>query len=106
MPVCFISFSRYGPNVPASLSPATYSSAGSFAEGTVFGFGASSGVVVDDDDVVAAVIGVLRSLTINAVLAVGGAADVGLLSPAKTSVTTVYSKNSTATTATAAATRR
>ena len=69
IPVCFISFSRYGPNVPASLSPATYNSAGSRGDGVVFGFGSSSSWSVVDVD--AAVNGVLPSLTINDVLGAG-----------------------------------
>ncbi len=89
IPVCFISLSRYGPNVPASLSPATYNTAGLAAVGTVFSFGFNSVVDVDVDAASAGVSGVTPSLTTSDVLGAVGAADVGCLGPPKTCVTMV-----------------
>jgi hypothetical protein len=85
MPVCFINLSRYGPKVPASLSPATYNTAGLSAVGVVLGFGSSSVVVVDVD---AAVNGVLPSLTISEVLGGAVAASVWRSGAPKTAVAT------------------
>ena len=89
MPVCFMSLSRYGANVPASLSPATYKTAGLAAVGTDFSFGFNSVVEVEgdvDDDVKGAA---GPPLTTSDVLGAVGAASVGELGPANTAVTTL-----------------
>jgi hypothetical protein len=106
MPVCFINVSRYGPNVPASLSPAMYSTALLDAVGTVFSFGFNTVVVVDVVDVEAGVIGARPSLTTSDVLGAVGAACVCWLGPPNTAETTEYTKKRTATTAIPATTRR
>jgi hypothetical protein len=63
-------------------------------------------VVVELVDVDAGVRGVTPSLTTSEVLGAVGAADVGWLGAPKTAATTVYTKNSTATAAIPATTRR